>query len=86
MIYVDALIDWGVKFGRAGPEWCHMTADTLEELHAFAERLGLKKAWFQDHKRHPHYDLTRNKRAMAVRFGAKEETTDEYIKRTMYAK
>jgi len=43
MIYID-------KVG-------HMVADTLEELHVFASRLGLKREWYQD-KKLPHYDLT----------------------------
>jgi hypothetical protein len=32
-----------------------MLADTLEELHAMAEEIGLKRAWFQAHPLHPHY-------------------------------
>jgi hypothetical protein len=28
------------------------------ELHAFAEKIGLKRLWFQDHPKHPHYDIT----------------------------
>lgn len=36
----------------------HLVADTLDELHTFAQRMRLKRAWFQNHKRHPHYDLT----------------------------
>lgn len=36
----------------------HLVADTLTQLHDFAERLGLKREWYQDHPRHPHYDLT----------------------------
>lgn len=41
----------------------HMVSDTsLEELHRFARKLGLKRAWFQDKTSsgfyHPHYDLT----------------------------
>lgn len=49
----------------------HLTADTLDELHAFARKLGLKREWFQDHPRHPHYDLTDNKRLEAIcDFGA----------------
>lgn len=82
MIYVDELVDYGVKYGRAGPEWCHMTADTLGELHDFAAKLGLKREWFQDKQNHPHYDLTRNKRYQAVKLGAVEETIYESVKRT----
>lgn len=52
---------------------CHLLADTIEELHAFANRLGLKRSWFQnqDHSL-PHYDLTAYKRKVAVIFGAVE--------------
>ena len=35
----------------------HMVANTLDELHRFARKIGLKRTWFQD-KKHPHYDLT----------------------------
>jgi Protein of unknown function (DUF4031) len=27
--------------------WSHLTADTQEELHEFAARLGLRREWFQ---------------------------------------
>ena len=37
----------------------HMVADSLEELHFFAEKIGLKKHFFEGvRKGHPHYDLT----------------------------
>lgn len=37
----------------------HMVADTLTELHAFAEKIGLKRSYFEGvRKGHPHYDLT----------------------------
>src|ERR1043166_2940001 len=69
-VYVDDLVDYGVTYGRAGPEWCHMIADTLEELHFFAVcELKLRREWFQD-KRTPHYDLTKGKRALAIKRGA----------------
>jgi hypothetical protein len=55
-----------------------MFADTKEELHLFAKKLGLRRSWFQD-GRIGHYDLTRKKRAKAIAFGAKEITTREYI-------
>lgn len=36
----------------------HLVADTLNELHSFAEYIGLKRCWFQTALRHPHYDVT----------------------------
>jgi len=36
----------------------HLVADTTKELHEFAEKVGLKRKWFQDHEDHPHYDIT----------------------------
>ncbi len=39
----------------------HLISDSsLDELHAFAEKIGLKKEWFQD-KRFKHYDIWGNK-------------------------
>lgn len=51
------------------PGACHLTADTAEELHEFAERIGLRREWFQPQS-HPHYDLTVRMRAKALRHGA----------------
>ena len=55
---------------------CHMTADHLNELHVFAEAVGLRAEWFQP-KSLPHYDLTRRMRERAVRLGAIELTLRE---------
>lgn len=74
-VYVDFPL-W--KFGRM--VMCHMMADTIEELHDMAERLGLRRAWFQNGK-HPHYDICKAKRAEAVRLGAKEVTTKELLRK-----
>ena len=71
-IYVD---DWR-QWARVGPietRWSHLTADEPEELHAFAESIGLRRAWFQDHHRDPtrhHYDLTDPARRRAIESGA----------------
>lgn len=69
-VYVDELRRYAPGGGntfRMGSS--HLTADTLEELHAFAERIGMRRAWFQDH-RVPHYDLTTSRHAAALRAGA----------------
>lgn len=54
-----------------GMKMCHMFADSLDELHAMADRIGLKKKWFQGRKT-PHYDVCQSKRRIAVRLGAVE--------------
>lgn len=67
-VYVDRLRDWGWRLGPS----CHLIADTNEELHAFAARLGLRRTWFQPAASGPHYDLTAGRRALALRLGAVE--------------
>jgi len=62
---------------------CHLTADTVDELHDFAACIGLKRVWFQDHSRIPHYDLTPNKRMAALRAGARSITVREMVARMM---
>jgi hypothetical protein len=50
--------------------WCHLVADSLEELHSFALMLGLKREWFQDSASYPHYDVTVHNRDRALKLGA----------------
>lgn len=68
---VDELQDWPharAPFHRGS---CHLTTDgALDDLHAFAARIGLRRAWFQAHSLAPHYDLTPGKRAEAILAGA----------------
>ena len=47
-----------------------MISKDLEELHAMAEKIGLRREWFQGRARHPHYDLMAFTRALAVQHGA----------------
>lgn len=68
-VYVD---DMRAGFGRL--IMCHMVADTEEELHAMADRIGVDRKWYQYpvKSRYPHYDIALSKRALAVAAGAKE--------------
>ena len=50
---------------------CHMVADTLAELHAMADEIGMRRVWFQA-KSFPHYDLSQPRRRAAVMLGAIE--------------
>lgn len=49
---------------------CHMIADTEEELHAMAEKIGVARKWYQG----DHYDIARSKRFLAILNGAKPIT------------
>lgn len=51
---------------------CHMIADTLAELHDMAEKIGMKREWFQEGASFPHYDVSLTRREKAVRLGAVE--------------
>lgn len=66
-VFVDNPI---YKYGRM--KMCHMVADTNEELHAMADKIGINRKWFQSNASHPHYDICKQKRALAVANGAKE--------------
>lgn len=79
-VYVDEPVDYGPALRGRGLRhtvWAHMTADTREELHAFADRLGLRRAWFQDHPVRWHYDITAPKHTAALRLGARQITRRE---------
>ncbi len=71
-VYVDPMADCIPNRNWRGTNACHLFATTLDELHAFAADIGLRRLWFQ-HKSHmPHYDLTSGKRRVAVSNGAVE--------------
>jgi hypothetical protein len=71
-VYLDPMVDHGKRIGRAGPRWCHMIADSLDELHGLAVRIGLRRAWFQSGSS-PHYDLGSERvRGAAIGAGAIE--------------
>ena len=58
---------------------CHMIADTLEELHDMAEKIGMKREWFQPQS-FPHYDVCKMRRKKAIDLGAIEVSDRELAK------
>lgn len=68
-VYVDSSI-----YGYGRMVMCHMIADTPDELHAMADRIGVARRWFQSPPKasFPHYDIAKSKRALAVAAGAVE--------------
>jgi hypothetical protein len=81
-IMVDELLQWPTSIRCFKSGSCHLTTDgTLDELHAFAHRLGMKREWFQDHRIAPHYDLTRSRRETALEYGAVFVPMREQVRR-----
>jgi len=79
-VYVDPMMACVPNRNWRWRENCHLTADTDEELHAFAQSIGLRRSWHQRGSI-SHYDLTRGKRALAVRRGAIELTRKQAAER-----
>lgn len=76
--YVDAMFPTAFSARWPYHEACHLLADTEEELVEFAVNLGLEVHWIQ--RGHAvHFDLTRNKRAQAVKNGAIEVGSRELV-------
>ena len=64
-VYVD---HYFAQYGRM--QMSHMIADSLEELHAMADKVGVARRWFQKYASIPHYDVCKSKRLLAIRCGA----------------
>jgi hypothetical protein len=71
--YIDDMHRYPIgqyKVGKYTMKMSHMIADTDEELHAMAARIGVARRWHQG----DHYDVSLGKRALAVKEGAIEIT------------
>lgn len=66
MIYTDGL---------------HLMSDSVEELHEFAVLIGMRKQWFQDHPKHPHYDtISKKLKDKAIKAGAKIVSSKDLVR------
>ena len=74
--YVDSIRAYP-EAGLRHTEFCHLLADTREELHAMAEALGIPHRFFQDHPWRWHHDLPEPLRDRAIALGAREITMHE---------
>ena len=64
-VYVDDMFLHPMGEFR-GMKMSHMLADTDDELHAMADRIGLARRWYQG----DHYDVSMTLRVKAIRAGA----------------
>ncbi|MBO1530512.1 DUF4031 domain-containing protein [Psychrobacter sp. F1192] len=73
-VYVDFVC---IEF--KGYKWCHMLADTLQELHEFAELINVDKRLFHRNASYPHYDITTEMRLIAIEYGAMQADRKKII-------
>jgi hypothetical protein len=74
--YVDTVRSYpgaGLRYAK----FCHLLADTRDELHAMADALGIPRRFFQDHPWRWHHDIPEHLRVRAVELGALEVTMHE---------
>lgn len=67
-----------VKHSYRGMVMCHMWADSLEELFAMVDKIGVNRKWLQQPPKASwvHFDICLAKKALAIRNGA--ILTDKY--------
>lgn len=70
-VYVD---DMRANYGRL--ILCHMLADSDQELHEMADKIGVNRKWWQSPEKTSgsHYDIALSKKALAIQYGAIEIT------------
>ena len=77
MILVDEAI-----WPHRGERWAHLVSDeSYDELHAFAEQLGIPRRAFQG----DHYDVPARFRARAIELGAQPVAARELLRRLVAA-
>lgn len=75
MMYVD---NAGIMY--KGKLRYHLaTTLSIKELHAFAERVNIKRCWYHN-RRFPHYDITEPQRLAAIEAGAIPVTSKQLVK------
>lgn len=72
-VYVD-----DVRHRYGNMVMCHLWADTLEELLAMVDRIGVLRRWLQQPPKASwvHFDIALSKKALAIQHGA--ILTDKY--------
>ena len=78
-VYVGSSI---YPFGRM--IMCHMVADSIDELHEMADLIEVDRRHFQSkNKRHPHYDICKSKRVLALKHGAIEAISSTIVETSL---
>lgn len=77
-VYVDGVQEYADR-GYRFTHFCHLLADTEDELHAMADALGMPRRIYQPHPYRWHYDLPAHLRPAALELGAVEVSRQEVV-------
>lgn len=77
-VYVDDVEHEFKKNAFRTYKMCHLWADSLDELLAFVDRIGVARRWLQQPPKASwvHFDIAKSKKRTALRLGA--VLTDRY--------
>lgn len=75
IVYVGIL-----EFPFNGMLMSHMASTNINELHKMADTIGVNRKWFQDKPGHPHYDICKSKKRLAIKNGATEINDRELVR------
>lgn len=75
-VYVDRAF---IGFGRMSMS--HMIADTPDELHAMADKIGVARRYYQAPPKASfwHYDVSKGKRDLAIGYGAEDCERNTFV-------
>lgn len=92
-VYVDKITAYPKSMvkgeaARYGVQWSHLWADTEEELHELAQKIGMSRSWWQKphHKWDVsgHYDVVPSRRVRALEAGAISRSYQDYITERLF--
>lgn len=77
MVYIDDCVWTKGKTGRE--TYAHMVADTYDELHEFAAKLGVGRHFFHKSSKYHHYDISSKFYEKAIEMGAEKVRSTQII-------
>ena len=85
-VYVDDMYKYNIgKLGRM--KMSHMIADTKEELIEMVDKIGVNKKWIQkENTEQEHFDISLDKRKLAIQNGAIEISMRELHRKLLTKK
>jgi hypothetical protein len=63
----------------------HLVALSLDELHNFAEKIGLSKSLFIDNLKHPYYNISSYPKNRVIEYGACVVSTKRIVEICKYS-